>query len=117
VKGTAIVFLHAHGNELYFDQVKEWPADGLNWHDRRGGPSLAEARRRTSTGLLGGIDGYGKLRNGPRDELLAEIADAARQVDRGLVITPGCVIPMDCPPHLIRAARDAVESLTGAAMG
>jgi uroporphyrinogen decarboxylase len=111
LKGAATVFIHAHGNHLWFDSVAAWPADGLNWHDRRGGPSLAEARRRAGGGLLGGIDGYGHLRDGSLSELFAEIADATRQVDRGLVVTPGCVIPMDCPPHLIRAAREAIEAL------
>ena len=117
VRGKALVFIHAHGNHLWFDRVREWPADGLNWHDRRGGPSLAAARARTQMGLLAGIDGYGKLRTGSRAELLAEISDAALQVERGLVVTPGCVIPMDCPPHLIRAARESIETFRQAGVG
>ena len=111
IKGTTLVFIHAHGTHLWFDCVAAWPADGLNWHDRRGGPSLSQARRQTNTGLLGGIDGYGRLRDGSLSELFAEISDATQQVNRGLVITPGCVIPMDCPPHLIRAAREAIDML------
>jgi len=107
--GRALVVIHSHGDHLWFEDVIRWPGDAINWHDRQGGPSIAAARRLTDKGLVGGISGYGYLRTGPKESLLAEIADAIGQVEGGLVVGPGCVVPMDCPPHLLEATRRAVE--------
>jgi uroporphyrinogen decarboxylase len=104
-----LVVTHTHGDHLWFEDLLEWPGHAINWHDRQGGPSLAEARRLTGKGLVGGIRGYGFLRNGSRVQLLEEISEAIAQVDCGLVVAPGCVVPMDCPPHLLEAARTAVD--------
>ena len=109
IAGRALVIHHIHGDNLWFDDLVNWPGTALNWHDRQGGPSLAEARKRTGKGLVGGIRGYGYLRNGPRSKLVEEIADAIAQVEGRLVVAPGCVVPMDCPPHLLDAARRSVE--------
>ncbi len=39
--------LHAHGERLYFDRLVDYPVHALSWADLNGGPSIAEARRRT----------------------------------------------------------------------
>ncbi len=111
VRDRGLVILHAHGDFLWLDEVASWPIDGINWHDRRGGPSLADGRRKTSLGLVGGLNGYGNLRNGPVEQVCNDAHDAIAQVGNGLIVAPGCVIPMDAPPHLIRAARQAVETV------
>jgi uroporphyrinogen decarboxylase len=115
LRGRALVLLHAHGDYLWFDEVAGWPISGLNWHDRRGGPPLSEGLQRTGAGLVGGLNGYASLRNGPRQAVLDEVADAIAQAGGRLVVGPGCVIPGDCPPHLIRAARAAVEGVAAPA--
>jgi len=111
LRGRALVLLHAHGDFLWFDEAAGWPIDGINWHDRRGGPSLADGGARIRPGMVGGLNGYGSLRNGPRRAVLDEVADAVAQGGGRLIVAPGCVIPGDCPPHLIRAARTAVEGV------
>lgn len=105
----ALVILHSHGDHLWFDELGSWPASALNWHDRTAGPSLAEARQHSDRSLVGGLDAYGLLRTGTIAEVQAQVRDAIVQVDRGLIVAPGCVIASDSAPHLIRAARQAVE--------
>ncbi len=49
--------LHAHGKDLYFDDVLDLPATVLNWWDRGpSGPSLQSVLDRTSACVMGGID-------------------------------------------------------------
>src|SRR5258705_12684279 len=56
--------LHAHGEHLYFDRLVDYPAHALSWADLNGGPSLAEARRRTRFTLMAG-PGPGKVAGEP----------------------------------------------------
>ena len=103
------VLLHSHGDHLWFEEILTWPVSILNWHDRAAGPGLREARKRTPRALAGGLDAWGVLRTGRIEDVRGQVADAVAQVERGLIVTPGCVIPSDSAPHLIQAARDAVD--------
>jgi uroporphyrinogen decarboxylase len=109
LKGGPMTLIHCHGPQLWFEEFGGWPATALNWDDRRTGPTVKEARAITALGLVAGVGHYGALRNGTPTEVVAEVGDALVQANQGLVLGPGCVIPMDCPPYLIRAARQAVE--------
>src|SRR5258705_1777486 len=48
--------LHAHGERLYFDRLVDYPVHAVSWADLNGGPSIAEARRRTPLTLMTGLD-------------------------------------------------------------
>jgi uroporphyrinogen decarboxylase len=106
-----IIMIHAHGEDIMFDLLADWPADAINWHDRITWPSLREARERFSGMLVGGIDEWHTLLNGPADAIQEEIRDAIAQTEgRRLMIGPGCVLPINTSPLHIRAAREAVEA-------
>ena len=111
-----IVLLHTHGDHLWFPAVAGWPVSGLNWHDQTAGPSLAEARGLTDKGLVGGIDAWTTLRSGSVADVERAVGAATAAVPRGLVIGPGCVIPSDAGPHLVAAARRAVDRVSVAAI-
>ena len=58
--------LHVHGEkDLMFDQVLDYPVQVLSWSDRIAGPSLREARVKTSKCLMGGWNEFGALSQGP----------------------------------------------------
>jgi uroporphyrinogen decarboxylase len=104
-----IILIHAHGQDLMFDLVTDYPADAINWHDRITWPSLKEARERFSGLLVGGINEWQTLLKGPPAAIQAEIQDAIAQTGgRRYMIGPGCVLPINTPPPHIRAAREAV---------
>lgn len=109
VPAGTIVLLHSHGDFLWFDELTELPVSGLNWHDRLSGPTIDEARARTSIGLVGGIDGWKELRDGTVASVRESAIRALGPTPRGVIVGPDCVIPMDAAPHLVRAARAAVE--------
>jgi uroporphyrinogen decarboxylase len=99
--------LHAHGTRLHFDRLLDYPVHALSWGDREGGPSLAEARRRTPLALVGGID-HNPFANARASAIRAEVASAVAQAGRQkLFLAPGCAIPTYSFPELIRVARDA----------
>ncbi len=109
---SRLTMLHLHGDELMFDEVATYPAHVLNWYDRAGGPSLGEARARVGTCLAGGIDHERTLMLGTPEEIAGEIRSAAAEVGgKGLILAPGCGVPITVPERHLRIARDAALGL------
>jgi uroporphyrinogen decarboxylase len=107
-----IILIHAHGQDIMFDLVANYPADAINWHDRITWPSLKEARERFPGLLAGGINEWQTLLKGPPAAIQAEIRDAIVQTGgRWYMAGPGCVLPINTPPQHIRAAREAAHRL------
>ena len=105
---SQLTMLHLHGEDLLFDQLASYPAHVLNWYDRGSGPSLKEARTRTDRCLAGGIDHERTLLHGTAEEVAAEVRDAVTQLDgRGLLLAPGCGLPITVPERNLRAASEA----------
>lgn len=99
--------LHAHGEKLYLDQLLDYPAHALSWADLNGGPSIAEARRRTSLTLMTGLNhvnfAYVSSRL-IRDQVKSALAQAGSS---RFILAPGCSVATYSFPPLIEAARDA----------
>ncbi len=102
--------LHAHGEKLYLDQILDYPVHALSWADLNGGPSIAEARRRTSLTLMAGLDHikfpYVSARV-IRDQAKTARAQAG---NTKFFLAPGCSVATYSFPPLIKAARDAARS-------
>src|SRR5262249_4525797 len=107
---SSFTLLHVHGGDIYFDAVAGRPAHALNWHDRRTKPSLAEAKARRGGAVVGGLAEWGTLSHGPREAIVAEVRDAVRQTQGlGLIVAPGCVLPLDLPDGHLDAVVAAVR--------
>jgi uroporphyrinogen decarboxylase len=105
------ILLHVHGENVYFDHLSKYPVQIINWHDRKIPPTLSEGQRLFHGAVAGGVDEWGVLTQGTREQIQAQIRDAIQQTGgTGLIVAPGCVIPIDTPEENIRAARAAVES-------
>jgi len=106
---SRITILHLHGTDVFFDMVKDYPVDGVSWHDRETSPSLAEARQRTGLAFVTGLD-RDLLRRGPSQAISAQARDAISQVDgRGLILAPSCVISPDTPEAHLQAVVDVLR--------
>ena len=102
--------LHIHGKDIYFDEMAALPAHALNWHDRVTSPTLAEAQRRFSGAVIGGLSEWRTLREGPATAVAAEAEDAMRQTGGvGVMVAPGCGLPLDVPDAHLEAAVSAVK--------
>jgi uroporphyrinogen decarboxylase len=108
--------LHVHGEkDLMFDQVLDYPVQVLSWSDRLAGPSLREARVRTSKCLMGGWNEFGALHQGPTDQIAAEARDAVAQTGgRKLILANGCSVPDDTDHRWLEAARTIAQDLSPA---
>ena len=109
---SRLTMLHLHGEDLMFDLLSAYPAHVLNWYDRRSGPSLAIARTRTDKCLAGGIDHERTLAQGAPEEIMEQVHDAVAQLQgHGLIIAPGCGVPITAPDENLRAVSEAVGAL------
>lgn len=106
----SLVFLHLHGVNVMFDLFDDYPIQILNWHARETAPTIAEARRRVTVCLAGGLDAWNTLAKGTPDDVAAQVRDAIAQTGgRGHIVTTGCVMPIDTPDANIRAALAAAR--------
>jgi uroporphyrinogen decarboxylase len=107
-RSARFVLLHLHGRDIHFDLFRDFPADIVNWHDRRTPPSLRDALSRIQGAVLGGLDEWGALLNGPPEAIRAEAEDAVAQTGgTRFILGSGCVIPVTTPDGHIAAARPA----------
>lgn len=112
-KKSSFNVLHLHGEEPYFRLATQLPSvHALNWHDQLTPPSLLEARKEFSGGLLGGLDEMTVLRQDDLSEIKQSIINVYNQFsDRGLIFAPGCVLPLDIPEDNLAVVVETINSL------
>ena len=108
---SAFTLLHVHGKEIYFDDlVGALAVHAVNWHDRLTAPTLGDAQRRFAGTVVGGVNEGVTLRRGPVEAIVAEVEDAIRQTGaRGVMVAPGCVVPLDVPDAHLDAVVTTVK--------
>src|SRR5262245_29376533 len=109
---SPLTLLHIHGKDIYFDQLSALPVDAINWHDRLTAPTLDEAQRRFGGVVVGGLNEWVTLRRRTIADIEAETRDAiARTGGKGMMVAPGCVLPLDVPDaHLDAVVRTVKAS-------
>jgi uroporphyrinogen decarboxylase len=108
---SRVTMLHVHGDDPYLDAFGEVGAHVLNWHDRTTPTTLAAAARRFTVALAGGLNQNQTLRKEAPGAVAAETRDAVAQTaGTGLIVAPGCVLPLDVPDASLAAVVDAVKS-------
>jgi uroporphyrinogen decarboxylase len=108
---SALTLLHVHGRDVYFDQATTLPVHAMNWHDRLSTPRLGDGHRRFAGAVVGGLGEHGTLKTGPPDTVAAEVRDAIAQTGgRGVMIGPGCVLPLATPDAHLAAVVAAVKA-------
>lgn len=101
--------LHAHGENIYFNNLADYPVHVINWHDRDTPPTLSEALPRTRAVLCGGLSRETMV-YGSAPDVRAEALDAVQQTGgKRLMLGTGCVVPVIAPHGNLLAARTSVE--------
>jgi len=99
--------LHAHGEKLYFDRMLDYPVQAISWADLNGGPTITEARKKSSLTLVAGID-HVKFTNISAGIIRSQIKSAIAQAgNTKFILAPGCSLPTFSYPPMIKAARMA----------
>lgn len=111
--GGWLNILHLHGEKgLMFDLALDYPVQVLNWSDRIAGPSLREARTKTSMTLMGGWNEQKLFGGGKEAEINKEGLDAfAQTLGVKFILAPGCSIPDDSDELAMASARDTADLL------
>lgn len=90
---SKLTILHCHGEHLMFDVLASLPADAWNWDDRRAGPSLGAGKARVPGAVIGGLNQWSTLKDGPPESAKAEAQDAIAQTSGiGVILGAGCVL-------------------------
>jgi uroporphyrinogen decarboxylase len=106
---SMLTIIHCHGDALMFDRLAALPAHAWNWDDRATAPSLREGRGRAPGAVIGGLHQWKTLRDGTAEQAVAEVRDAIAQTDgTGLIVGPGCVLPMNTPDATVAAVVQAL---------
>jgi uroporphyrinogen decarboxylase len=101
---SALTIIHAHGDRLMFDRLTRLPGHAWNWDDRATPPSLAEGCAVVNGAVIGGLNQWATLRDGTPEGVTAEVDDALAQTGGvGLIVGPGCVLPMNTPDANVAA--------------
>ena len=104
--------LHAHGHDVMFELLTDYPVQMLNWHDRAAGPTLAEAAPRFAGLLVGGLNENATLLRGSEAAIEGEVREALAQTGgRRLLLGPGCVMPIAVPAEHIAAVLRAARAV------
>ncbi|PYM77892.1 MAG: uroporphyrinogen decarboxylase [Candidatus Rokuibacteriota bacterium] len=106
---SALTIIHCHGDRLMFDRLARLPGHAWNWDDRGTPPSLAEARAQVPGAVIGGLHQWRTLRDGTAEQAVDEARDAVAQTaGTGLIVGPGCVLPMNTPDATVAAVVQAL---------
>ena len=118
---SVLTIVHCHGNDLMFDRLARLPGHAWNWDDRATPPSLAEGQTRVPGAVIGGLDQWKTLRDGGPDDAIAQAHDAVAQTSGvGVIVGPGCVLPMNTPDAnvaaVVRTLGGPLKPLPGVAL-
>lgn len=95
LKESTFLIMHLHGMEPDFDLAMKLPRiSGINWHDQKTKPNMIEARKIFSGALLGGLDSESWKNTPDMSTEQNKIVSSIKGLNaRGLILSPGCVIP------------------------
>lgn len=109
---SPFTLLHIHGRDIAFDALGALPVHAINWHDRLTPPALGHALGCFRGAVVGGLREWQTLRQGPTRAVAEEVQDAVRQTgSRGVIVAPGCVLPLDAPDANLDAVVEAAKGI------
>ncbi len=116
-----LTIIHCHGEDLMFERLARLPGHAWNWDDRLTPPALGQAKAQVPGAVIGGLNQWATLRDGTPEASAGEATDAVRQTDgRGLIVGPGCVLPMNTPDAnvaaVVRALGGPLKPVPGVAV-
>jgi uroporphyrinogen decarboxylase len=106
---STLTIIHAHGEQLMFERLARLPGHAWNWDDRATPPALAEGRRLVPGAVIGGLGQWTTLKEGTPEAAAAQAQDAVAQTQGlGLIVGPGCVLPIGTPDENVAAVVKAL---------
>lgn len=105
--------IHAHGTNIMFEILKDYPVHVFNWHAWETLPAIDEASLLTGKCLMGGLNRT-DITKQDHNSIRHQIFECFRLMHgRNMILTPGCVIRYPLDPDtlsFIRKAKDEIET-------
>ncbi|MFX0095343.1 MAG: uroporphyrinogen decarboxylase family protein [Candidatus Hodarchaeota archaeon] len=102
--------IHIHGLNIYFKEIAtKLQPDAINWHDQETPPTLQDAPKEFSGGLLAGMGARVKLRTASPQETRQYILKILENTCNQHIMAPGCVIPLDVSDENIEIVLNTVK--------
>ena len=105
--------IHAHGKNIIFELLKDYPVQVFNWHAGESYPEMDEAADLTGKCLMGGLE-RADITRGDRNALQNQIYRSIKIMKKkNHILSPGCVIryPLDEKIlHYIKEVKDSIET-------
>ncbi len=112
VKDLWLNMVHIHGSDIMFDLISDYPVQIINWHDQETKPSLSEGLNKFQGTVCGGLGRIDPLVLGNMKDIKEQAKLAYKQTKgKRLILSTGCVVPLNTPYGNILAARQSVEDL------
>lgn len=105
--------IHAHGDNIIFNILKDYPVQVINWHAYETLPELEEARDISGKCLMGGIkrmDITNKKKNEIRNEIYKTIK-VMKNIKH--ILTPGCVVRYPLDDETFKFIKETKEDIEG----
>ena len=110
--------LHAHGNNIMVNILKDYPVTFFNWHAWETAPEVSDAYEITGKCLMGGLNRT-DITKCNRENIRTQIRECCRITEgKHLLLTPGCVIryPLDEDMlNYIKTTKEEIDKEMGIA--
>jgi len=101
--------LHVHGKKPHWDTLVTYPVQVMNYSTHGTGVGLADARRKFSGTLMGGLNEE-KIASQTAEELAGDLhAAAVAMQKRRWILSPGCSVPNDIAPEVLLRLKDLAQ--------
>lgn len=108
-QNSFINILHAHGENIMFSELSDYPVQVINWHDQHTEPSLEEGKKLSQKTVCGGIKQWETLVLGDHAQVQAEAQHAIDSTKgKNFILGTGCVVPITAPFGNLLTARLSV---------
>lgn len=108
--------LHAHGKDIMFPLLRDYPVQIFNWHAWESLPAVDEAQDLTGKCIMGGLERT-DITEGHKNQLEYQIYRTLKATKgRKVILSPGCVIryPLDREMlSFVRQAKEYIEDRLG----
>ncbi len=110
---NSIIVHHAHGDKPFLDIISKSYSPGfLNWETQTTEPSIPTFRKTSASPIMGGLN-ENALETMSDLELCGELEQAWHDCgEKGFVIAPGCVIPINVPINKIKLVTKLARKIS-----
>jgi uroporphyrinogen decarboxylase len=101
--------LHVHGKKPHWDTLVTYPVQVMNYSVHGTGVGLAEARRKFTGTLMGGLNEE-KIASQKTEDLAGDLQAAVLAMQkRRFLLSPGCSVPNDISPEVLLQLKELAQ--------